>query len=153
MARKLAIVLRVLLGVVFLYAAYTKLRESWLIFAMSIDAYQLLPSWAVLTVARTLPWLELVLGLLLVTGRLMRYTAPALTVLLIAFYALMLRAYHGGGGIDCGCFGVGEAVSVITLTRDGILLASALILTFLTFNPEGLRRNHLTERRLTERRP
>ena len=146
MARKLAIVLRVLLGVVFLYAAYTKLRESWLIFAMSIDAYQLLPSWAVLTVARTLPWLELVLGLLLVTGRFMRYTAPALTVLLIAFYVMMLRAYHAGAGIDCGCFGVGEAVSMITLTRDGILLASALILTFLTFNPEGLRRGPLTVR-------
>jgi hypothetical protein len=71
---------------------------------------------------------------------------------LIAFYALMLRAYHAGAGIDCGCFGVGEAVSMITLARDGILLASALILTFLTFNPEGLRRNHLTEGHLTARR-
>lgn len=141
MANKIAIVLRILLGVVFIYAAYTKLRESWLVFAMSIDAYQLLPSWAVLTVARTLPWFELVLGLLLVTGKFMRYAAPALTVLLIGFYAAMLRVYHNGAGIDCGCFGVGETVSMITLTRDGILLASSLILTFLTFNPQGLRRS------------
>jgi|SRR5450755_3171289 uncharacterized membrane protein YphA (DoxX/SURF4 family) len=143
MTRKLAISLRILLGAVFIYAAYTKLRESWLVFAMSIDAYQLLPSWAVFTVARTLPWVELILGLLLVTGRFMRYTAPAVTVVLIGFYAAMLRAYHFGTGIDCGCFGVGEAVSAITLTRDGILLGSSLIVTFLTFNPEGLRRNQV----------
>lgn len=140
MIRKFAILLRVVLGVVFLYAAYTKLRQPWLLFAMSIDAYQMLPSWAVFTVARTLPWLELVFGLLLVTGRFLRYAAPAVSVLLIGFYAAMLRAYHGGAGIDCGCFGVGEAVSMLTLTRDGIMLAGSFILTYLTLSPEGLRR-------------
>ena len=131
MSRKLALVLRIFLGIVFLYAAYTKLRQPWLVFAMSIDAYQLLPSWAVLTVARTLPAAELVLGALLVFGTFLRYAAPALTVLLIGFYAAMIRAYAAGAGIDCGCFGVGEAVSVVTLARDGVLLASSLILTFL----------------------
>jgi uncharacterized membrane protein YphA (DoxX/SURF4 family) len=54
--------LRVLLAVVFLYAAYTKLRQPWLLFAMSIDAYQILPQWAVLALGRTLPWMELLLG-------------------------------------------------------------------------------------------
>ena len=55
---------RLLLGAVFIYAAYTKLRQSWLLFALSIDSYQMLPEWAVLAVARTLPWFELALGVL-----------------------------------------------------------------------------------------
>jgi len=141
MSRKLAIALRTFLGIVFLYAAYTKLRQPWLVFAMSIDAYQLLPSWAVLTAARTLPAVELILGVLLLWGKFLRYAALALTVLLIGFYAAMIRAYQAGAGIDCGCFGVGEAVSMITLARDGVLLASSLILTYLVFNEEGLRRS------------
>ena len=134
MTRKLAIVLRVFLGAVFLYAAYTKLRESYLVFAMSIDAYQMAPDWAALWIARTLPTVELILGLLLVSGKFLRYAAPALSALLIGFYAAMLHVYHLGLGIDCGCFGVGEKVSMLTLTRDGVLLASSLLLTFLVFH-------------------
>src|ERR1700682_2628482 len=118
MARKLILILRVLLGLVLLYAAYTKLRQPWLVFALSIDAYQVLPSCAVLAIARTLPWLELVLGAWLIWGHYLRYAAPALSVLLIAFYVMMLRAY--GSGIDCGCFGVGEAIGPRTLARDGV---------------------------------
>lgn len=141
MTRKLAIALRVCLGLVFLYAAYTKLRQPWLLFAMSIDAYQILPSWAALAVARVLPWAELMLGLLLVSGKFLRYAAPAVSVLLVGFYAAMLRAYYEGAGIDCGCFGVGEAVSLLTLARDGVLLAASLILTFLVLSADRLRRS------------
>ena len=39
--RRLLITLRLIVAAVFLYAAYTKLREPWLVFAMAIDAYQL----------------------------------------------------------------------------------------------------------------
>ena len=41
----------------------------------------------------------------------------------------MLRAYIQGQGIDCGCFGVGEAISPKTLLRDGSMLAAAVLLT------------------------
>jgi uncharacterized membrane protein YphA (DoxX/SURF4 family) len=60
--------LRLVLGGVFIYAAYTKLRQSWLVFALSLDSYQLLPEWGVYAVARTLPLLELALGILLIAG-------------------------------------------------------------------------------------
>ena len=52
--RRSILVLRLVLGAVFLYAAWTKLRASPLIFAMSVDSYQLLPEWGVLAVAYTL---------------------------------------------------------------------------------------------------
>ncbi len=128
MTRWITLALRLVLGAIFLYAAWTKLRQPWLVFALSIDAYRLLPEWAVFTVARALPWLELVLGVLLISGLKIRYTALATATLLAGFYASMIYAYSAGSGIDCGCFGVGEAVSARTLVRDGALLAAAVAL-------------------------
>jgi uncharacterized membrane protein YphA (DoxX/SURF4 family) len=125
--------LRVLLAVVFLYAAYTKLRQPWLLFAMSIDAYQILPQWAVLALGRTLPWMELLLGLLLLTGFGLRYAAPAATLLLALFFAVMLRAFIKGMAIDCACFGLGEAISAKTLLRDGALLVLSLAVSSLAW--------------------
>jgi uncharacterized membrane protein YphA (DoxX/SURF4 family) len=82
----------------------------------------------VFSVARALPWLELVLGVLLLAGLQLRLTAVATATLLAGFYAAMIYAYSAGSGIDCGCFGVGEAVSARTLVRDGALLAAAVAL-------------------------
>ena len=126
--KALQFVLRLVLGAVFIYAAYTKLRQSWLLFALSIDSYQMLPEWGVYAVARSLPWLELALGVLLVTGVWLRYLSLAATAILALFFSVMLVQYFRGVGIDCGCFGVGEALSAKTLLRDGVLLAAALAL-------------------------
>lgn len=129
--RLFAIAGRILLAAVFLYAAYTKLRQPWLVFAMSIDSYELLPENGVLFLARTLPWLELAIGVLLLAGYQLRYVALTATVVLATFFAVMLRSYIKGLGIDCGCFGVGEALSVKTLVRDGSLVALSALLTVL----------------------
>ena len=131
--RYLRLILRLVLAAVFLYAAYTKLRQSWLVFAMSVDSYRLLPEWAVLVVARTLPWLELILGLLLLAGAWLRWTALAATAQLLFFFSVMLLSYSKGMGIDCGCFGVGEALGPKTLARDGALLACSITLTVSAF--------------------
>jgi uncharacterized membrane protein YphA (DoxX/SURF4 family) len=125
--------LRLLLGAVFIYAAYTKLRQSWLLFALSIDSYQLLPEWAVFALARTLPALELILGVLLVAGVWLRSLSIVAAAILAAFFSAMVMSYFRGAAIDCGCFGVGEPLSAKTLARDGVLLAAALTLTALAW--------------------
>ena len=137
--RRLPLILRLLLAAVFLYAAYTKLRQPWLLFAMSIDAYQLLPEWAVLTLGRIIPWLELTLGILLATGIGLRYAAAGASILLAAFFAIMLQAYIKGMGIDCGCFGLGEKISPFTLSRDGLLLAVSITLAIIAFRARDRR--------------
>ncbi len=129
--RRLLILLRVLLGAVFVYAAYTKLRQPWLLFAMAIDAYQILPEWASLALGRTLPWFELLLGLLLIGGFGLRWAAAGSTALLGGFFAVMVHAFLQGKEIDCGCFGLGEPISARTLLRDGVLLALSLAVTAL----------------------
>ena len=124
---------RLVVGVVFVYAAYTKLRHPWMLFAMSISSYQVLPEWAVTLLARILPWSELLLGLLLLTGYGLRWVGLAASTLLLGFFGIMLRSHFKGLGIDCGCFGFGEALGVRTLVRDGLLVAVSLTLTLGAF--------------------
>ncbi len=131
--RKYAVLmLRVVLGLVFVYAAYTKLRDPWAIFAMSIDSYKLLPEWGVIAVARTLPWFELLLGAALIIGVGLRYSSVAGAALLGFFFITMAISYARGLQIDCGCFGPGEALGPKTLLRDGTLVALAIVLAVLS---------------------
>src|SRR6266849_815504 len=131
--RVLALLLRIALGAIFVYAAWSKLKDPWALFAMAIDSYQVLPTWAVESLARTLPWIELLIGALLIVGRWMRVSTAAASLLLLVFFSLMVRAYVKGLEINCGCFGPGEALSWKTLLRDGGMLAASLLLTTVTF--------------------
>jgi len=126
----LALALRIVLGAIFIYAAYLKLHESWRLFAMDIDAYGVLPSngiWLEL-VARTLPWLEAALGVWLIAGFWLRGSATLAAAMMLGFIGLMTWARLKGLNINCGCFGTGEKISWITMLRDGSLLAAALLL-------------------------
>jgi uncharacterized membrane protein YphA (DoxX/SURF4 family) len=138
--RVISVTVRTILAFAFLYAAYTKLRQPWLVFAMSIDAYGVLPEMGVLAVARILPWLELVLGLLLLAGFWLRVVSAMTAAILGIFFGLMLMSYGKGMGIDCGCFGVGEPLTWKTLIRDGLMLAAALALTWSARSEAGARR-------------
>jgi len=131
--RAIALLLRLALGGIFVYAAWTKLKDPWALFAMAIDSYQVLPAWAVEWLARTLPWIELLIGAMLIAGRWMRISTAATSLLLLVFFSLMVRARVKGIAINCGCFGPGEAISWKTLLRDGAMLTAALLLTTVTW--------------------
>jgi uncharacterized membrane protein YphA (DoxX/SURF4 family) len=127
---------RVLLGGVFVYAAYTKLRTSFLLFAMAIDAYKVMPEWMAVAAAHVLPWVELAIGVALIVGIWRRSTATAATALLAVFFTAMVHAYQPDakeGQISCGCFGLGEPISSRTLMRDGALLALSAALMIASF--------------------
>jgi len=131
--RVAALLLRFALGIIFLYAAWTKISRPWELFAMAIDSYGLLPLKWVELVARTLPWLEVAIGVFLIAGIFLRSAAVATTLLLAVFFSLMVRAYAKGMQINCGCFGAGEVISWKTLLRDGSLLAAAVALASMSF--------------------
>jgi uncharacterized membrane protein YphA (DoxX/SURF4 family) len=118
---------RLSLGVLFLIAGYTKLRNPFL-FEMAVDAYRLLPPWAVVVVARGLPWFEVLLGILLLVGWKLRYFASLAALLLGVFVTMMAITYSRGVEANCGCFGFGEKISPTTLARDSALLALAVFL-------------------------
>jgi uncharacterized membrane protein YphA (DoxX/SURF4 family) len=133
--RGAALVLRVVLGAIFVYAAYLKLKDPWALFAMNIDSYQVLPLWGVRFVARTLPWAEMALGILLIVGKFRRTSTTLVALLLAVFFGLIIRAYAKGMEINCGCFGPGEAISWKTMLRDGSMLAGAIFTAVMSYLP------------------
>src|SRR5258706_12640069 len=117
--RAVALLLRIALAGIFLYAAYTKLTLPWQIFAMSIDSFKFFPPWVVEWSAKILPWFELIVGLVLLSGRFARSAAAASTFLLVVFNFLIIRAYVRGDQVDCGCFGPGGALVWKNLVEGG----------------------------------
>src|SRR4051812_18303092 len=106
------ILLRVVLGLIFVYAGYIKLKDPWQLFAASIVSYDLVPLWMAEWTAKILPWLEVAGGAGLLVG--WRFLPPAsigTALLLLVFNTLVWRAFLQGKEIDCGCFGPGEALT------------------------------------------
>lgn len=131
--RIVTIVLRVAVGIVFLVAAYMKLKDPWALFAMSIDSYGILPLKYVELAARTLPWFEVVLGLVLIAGIFPRVATTTGVALMALFIGAMAWAKLHGKQIDCGCFGSGEAIGFWSILRDGSIGAALLFVTFMSW--------------------
>ena len=127
------VVLRIVLGLVFVYAGYVKLRDPWQLFAAGIAEYDIVPMWAATFLARTLPVFEILLGVTLAAGLLPRTSSVIVSALLLVFFSLMVRAFAQGKEISCGCFGPNEMISWKTLVRDGSMLAGALLVTVVSF--------------------
>jgi uncharacterized membrane protein YphA (DoxX/SURF4 family) len=145
-ARTLLILGRLVLAAIFLVAAYAKLKPqaavpwssasiktSLSLFAMQVDSYQLLPPQLVSPLAHLLPPFELFLGLWLLSGVFLPYSALVTTLLIGAFFATQVRTYRAGLEINCGCFGPGERLGPKTLLHDGAFLALALAVTIGAF--------------------
>src|SRR5215471_9048073 len=136
------LVLRLILGGIFLYAGYVKLRDPWQLFAASIASYELVPMWMGEIIAKAFPWVEIAMGVGLLIGWRLLTPSALLTALVLVFFNVMLwRAFLQGKEIDCGCFGPGEALTWKTLVRDGSMLAGALLVAWWAFI--GRRRNSL----------
>jgi len=145
LGRILLIFARLALATIFLVSGYAKLkpqvatpwsagslRTSLLMFAMQVDSYEMLPPWAVSVVAHVLPFLELFLGLWLISGIGLRFSSILSALAFCAFMAAIAWAYHKGLKIKCGCgIGPDEEVGPGALIRDGLKflpLAFAVIL-------------------------
>jgi uncharacterized membrane protein YphA (DoxX/SURF4 family) len=117
----------ILLTAIFLYSGYSKM-QSTLQFAAVLAQYQLVPTDLILPLATYLPWAEIALGLFLLTGWKTRLAAAAAAALLSVFIAAMAVTYFRGIEADCGCFGIGEKISLRTIGRDALLLLPAAFL-------------------------
>ncbi len=70
-------------------------------FALQVDSYQLLPPWGVNFVAHTLPFAEIALGFLLLIGWRLRIWATIVTLIMLGFFAVVVRSYALGLQINC----------------------------------------------------
>lgn len=129
--RKLSIadvVLRLILAGVFLYASVDKIQHPQA-FASVIRDYRILPDILVNIPAIILPWLELMLGVLLLVGRLREGTLLLVNALLITFWVTLVVNYFRGIDVGCGCFSTTREESSPMLWyifRDGLFVVLAL---------------------------
>jgi putative oxidoreductase len=76
-----------------------------------------------------MPWLELICGVLIIVGLLLRGSAVIIGLMLLIFIVALSSALVRGLDISCGCFSVSDehGVAVDLLVRDIFLLVAAAI--------------------------
>jgi putative oxidoreductase len=127
----IAPLVRVMLGGVLVYAGVLKVNGAWQ-FAEEIANYRLLPAQGSQILAVTLPWMEIVVGMLLLLGLKTRAAGIGALILFSVFAAAVLSALVRGLDIACGCFGTSDAakLGLQTLALDAAGIAGALLLLF-----------------------
>jgi hypothetical protein len=114
----------IVVGAVLVFSAITKILAPKA-FLASMDGYGLFPTSSLLLLATAVTGLELMLGVLLMTGVHRRLAAGLATPLLVAFLALLI--YGAQAGLEsCGCFG--QAVSIPPSVEIGIDIALLVLL-------------------------
>jgi putative oxidoreductase len=126
--RALAVV-RLALGGLFVYAAFTKLPDMST-FAQEMANYRLLPASAIPVLGSWTVGLELVAGTALILGIAARGAALVVSGLLVLFMSALSQALLRGIDLSCGCFGPAEVASWWTVARDGLMLAAGASILF-----------------------
>jgi putative oxidoreductase len=97
------LVLRLVIGFVFIYASIWKIASPEE-FARSIENYRVMPLFSINIIALFMPWLELIIGLFIIFGIMIRATSMILIINMFAFCLLILSAIIRNLDTDCGCF-------------------------------------------------
>lgn len=110
------------LAIVFLWAGIAKLLDLWT-FAQAVDRYQIVHGVPAKMIAFTLPWLEVLAGVCLVTQRWVRGAMLLAAMMFCMFLAALTLAEARGLDISCGCFGTGKSATLnFAIARAAVLL-------------------------------
>lgn len=129
--RWVTLVARLILGVTLIVAGALKVTAIDAAIN-SVRAYKLLPFEVTALVGTALPIIEIVIGLMLVTGTFTRVAAVLGSGLMLAFIIGIISVWVRGISIDCGCFAPGGAIDAsqtqypLEVARDlGLLILGA----------------------------
>ena len=122
---------RVILGAIFIWASLDKISHPEE-FIKIVESYKLLPFSLAVIFAVSLPWIELICGLLLIAGTYTRSSALVLTSMLGSFMVAIGINLYRGADLSCGCFDVQTGSNDLWLTfiRDIALIAMGLQILF-----------------------
>ncbi|MFA5507436.1 MAG: MauE/DoxX family redox-associated membrane protein [Vulcanimicrobiota bacterium] len=125
---KVVTVLRVSLGVLFIYASLDKLLQP-VAFSEMIMGYRLVPVSLVTLAATVLPWLELLVGGCLIIGFLHRSAATWATGFGLVFLLAKISVILRGLDVSCGCFSVngGSSITWSDIPANLVLFLVALV--------------------------
>ena len=125
------ILLRVVIGSVFIVSSLGKLLSPYQNFLYVIQAYQLLPSWGEVLTAQVFPWIELTIGVFVFIGLWTPWALRGALVLFGVFVLVLGQALLRGLPLEsCGCFGAWihlKPQTVIVMDSLSLILASILL--------------------------
>lgn len=105
MSAAISFIFRIIIGGIFLVSGLAKISDPVrLIF--TLRDFKLFPEIIVPFTAIYLPWLEFILGLLVLSGLLYRTSSLMLACLNFTFMLAILSVIVRGIEVDCGCFGM-----------------------------------------------
>src|SRR5580704_16918843 len=100
------VLLRLIIGSIFLVSSLGKLFSPYQNFLYVIQAYQLLPSWAETFTAQVFPWIELMVGVFVLLGLWTAWALKGAGTLFGIFIVVVGQALIRGLPLEnCGCFG------------------------------------------------
>ncbi|BCS89767.1 MauE/DoxX family redox-associated membrane protein [Pseudodesulfovibrio sediminis] len=98
-------VARLVLGLMFVVAGVIKLAGPYQ-FAIVIDAFGLVPRFALMPLAYLIPAIEVIAGIGLILDK--RGSLPVIGGMTVLFLFVLGYGLHLGLDIDCGCYGPGD---------------------------------------------
>ena len=130
----LPLIFRIILGVVFIYASYSKILDP-ISFSDNIHNYHITPTAIENLAALIIPWMELIVGVFLIIGVFLEGTISITIGMLIFFIIILSQAVFRGIDVHCGCFKSEADVGVTDLrfelikriVEDFVLLGMAYI--------------------------
>lgn len=139
------LVARLFLGAVLVYAGAVKVGHP-LTSQRAVQGYEILPYDLAGFIGLALPFLEIVLGVLLVLGLFTRPVAVVATLLMVVFVIGIAQAWARGLTIDCGCFGGGGKIGANEtkypqeIARDAVFALAGAYLWWRPRTPASLDR-------------
>jgi len=127
----LLLIFRLVVGFIFLSFGASKIGIADQ-FAADIAKYAIMPEFSLNIVAMVLPWLEIVVGILLILGVRLRASAIFSILLLLTFISFVGFAMMMGFDINCGCSSTNpQKVGIPKLLENsGLMILSAVIFLF-----------------------
>jgi uncharacterized membrane protein YphA (DoxX/SURF4 family) len=126
----LILLIRCLLGLVFVYASYDKILDPGK-FARDIANYHIVPFGLENSIAIILPWLELLIGAGIILGIFLDGSVVLSGSFLILFIVMIFQAMMRGFNIECGCgLKEGEMVGWSKILENIVFLGASYIVFY-----------------------
>lgn len=126
---------RVVLGLLLIIAGYLKIQDNTALFE-SVAYITWMPMFVKSLIIDLLPWVEVIVGALLMLNLFGGVVKPAAALIYFSFFAFAIYGLGTGIEGDCGCFGDPESGSILAtllgsefgwqmVIRNGIFLGMA----------------------------
>ncbi|MEN3045764.1 MAG: MauE/DoxX family redox-associated membrane protein [Candidatus Hydrothermales bacterium] len=135
----IVILIEILLGLLFIYSGYTKIKNIHE-FAFTVAKYGILPLNFINLFSLVMPFLELFSGFFLIFGILKRGAYLVLIKLIFIFTLAIIYVFIRGKTFECGCFeifGREEKIGIFSILRN--LIIFSLLLYGLIFRKKDIK--------------